>query len=77
LLSALMGIGVSLLFGSILVSYWVGAPWAWLGIYESEIPLQGPLSIDELSLLQVSLENRALLDNLAISPIGDLWKDPW
>lgn len=40
-----------------------------------EVPtteIVGPLSIDQLGFLQVQLENRALLDNLAISPIGDL-----
>lgn len=77
LLLTLLGTGVTLLFGSIFISYMLGSPWAWLGIYEEEVPLNGPLSIEQLGLLQVELENRALLDNLAISPIGDLWIDPW
>jgi hypothetical protein len=30
-----------------------------------------------MSLVQIRMENQALLDNLAISPIGDLWISPW
>jgi hypothetical protein len=39
--------------------------------------IQGPIS--ELELVQVErfLYNQALIENLSISPIGDLWVDPW
>jgi hypothetical protein len=42
------------------------------GILVHNVPLTSPMSINQLDLIQVQLENRALLDNLAISPIGDL-----
>jgi len=98
----LISSGLLLITGSIIMSYYQGHPWAWLGIYETEIPqlpditiqttglqeigesvmagsvmVTGPLSASSLSLVQIRLENQALLDNLAISPIGDLWISPW
>jgi len=98
----LMSAGAILLSGSIILSYYHGHPWAWLGILEEEINpipnitiqttgiqeigdtvmagnvmVSGPLSASSLSLVQIRLENQALLDNLAISPIGDLWISPW
>jgi hypothetical protein len=78
----LMGLGVSILLIQVFVVWYLDAPWAailpwtpWMEVPTTEIV--GPLSIDQLGFLQVQLENRALLDNLAISPIGDLWIDPW
>lgn len=38
--------------------------------------ISGPISSHSLRILQVQLENGALLDNLAISPIGALWELP-
>jgi len=98
----LMSAGAILLSGSIILSYYHGHPWAWLGILEEEVNpvpnitiqttgiqeigdsvmagnvmVSGPLSASSLSLVQIRLENQALLDNLAISPIGDLWISPW
>jgi hypothetical protein len=88
--------GAILVTGSIFMSYYLGEPFAWLGIYEEVLPtpsitiqttglqeigdtvmagsvmVSGPLSTSSLSLVQIQLENKALLDNLAISPIGDL-----
>lgn len=94
---SMMVAGALLITGSIIMSYYQGHPWAWLGIYETEITsvpditiqttglqeigdtvmagdvmVSGPLSASSLSLIQIRLENQALLDNLAISPIGDL-----
>jgi hypothetical protein len=39
--------------------------------------ISGPLTLDEYQVLQRALETQALLDNLSISPIGDLWISPW
>jgi hypothetical protein len=36
------------------------------------VMVSGPLSASSMSLVQIRMENQALLDNLAISPIGDL-----
>jgi hypothetical protein len=97
-----MGAGALMLSGSIFLSYYYGHPWAWIGIFESEINsnpnitiqtsglqeigdnvvagsvmISGPLSASAMSIVQIRLENQALLDNLAISPIGDLWINPW
>jgi hypothetical protein len=38
--------------------------------------ISGPISANSLRLIQIHLENGALLDNLAISPIGALWELP-
>jgi hypothetical protein len=46
-------------------------------VMAGNIMVSGPLSASSLSLVQIRLENQALLDNLAISPIGDLWISPW
>jgi len=45
--------------------------------YESMIQghhlgVQGPLTLEEYGVLTRTLETQALIDNLAISPIGDL-----
>jgi hypothetical protein len=41
-------------------------------VMAGNVMVSGPLSASSLSLVQIRLENQALLDNLAISPIGDL-----
>jgi hypothetical protein len=41
-------------------------------VTESNLGIQGPMTLDEYTALQRAMENQALLDNLAISPIGDL-----
>lgn len=46
-------------------------------VMAGSVMVSGPLSASSLSLVQIRLENQALLDNLAISPIGDLWITPW
>jgi len=46
------------------------------GVLVNTTQVLEPMSISQLNLVQVQLGNQALLDNLAISPIGDLWKDP-
>jgi hypothetical protein len=38
--------------------------------------VSGPISSNSLQLIQFHLENNALLENLAISPIGNLWEIP-
>jgi hypothetical protein len=38
--------------------------------------ISGPISSNSLQLIQFHLENNALLENLAISPIGNLWEIP-
>lgn len=38
--------------------------------------VQGPMTLSEYNIVQTMLESQALLDNLAISPIGDLWITP-
>lgn len=50
--------------------------------YESMIQghhlgVQGPLTLEEYGVLTRTLETQALIDNLAISPIGDLWSSSW
>jgi hypothetical protein len=37
----------------------------------------GPLTSVEMVELKSKLAVQALADNLAISPIGDLWQSPW
>jgi len=37
----------------------------------------GPLTSEEMLDLKAKLSVQALADNLAISPIGDLWQSPW
>jgi hypothetical protein len=39
--------------------------------------IHGPLSLQDYRSLQQDLVVDALLENLAISPIGDLWINPW
>jgi len=39
--------------------------------------ISGPLTLEEYQVLQRALETQALLDNLSVSPIGDLWISPW
>jgi len=46
-------------------------------VMAGSVMVSGPLSAGSLSLVQIRLENQALMDNLAISPIGDLWISPW
>ena len=46
-------------------------------ILVTDYSVQGPMTLAEYDALQRALENQALLDNLAISPIGDLWISPW
>jgi len=41
-------------------------------VMAGNVMVSGPLSASSLSLVQIRLENQALLDSLAISPIGDL-----
>jgi len=48
-----------------------------LNIQTSSLGISGPLTLSEYEVLQRTLENKALLDNLSISPIGDLWVSPW
>jgi len=36
------------------------------------VDIQGPMTLLEISSIQTSLEYQAFLDNLALSPIGDL-----
>lgn len=48
-----------------------------LNIQTSSLGVSGPLTLSEYEVLQRTLENKALLDNLSISPIGDLWVSPW
>jgi len=45
-------------------------------VMAGSVMVSGPLSASSLSLIQIRLENQALMDNLAISPIGDLWISP-
>lgn len=45
-------------------------------VMAGSVMVSGPLSASSLSLVQIRLENQALMDNLAISPIGDLWISP-
>jgi len=45
-------------------------------VIAGNVLVTGPLSASSLSLVQIRLENQALMDNLAISPIGDLWISP-
>jgi hypothetical protein len=47
-----------------------------LNIQTSSLGVSGPLTLSEYEVLQRTLENKALLDNLSISPIGDLWVSP-
>lgn len=46
-------------------------------ILRYQLGIQGPLMPADLQRVQVYLDSQALLDNLALSPIGDLWVDPW
>jgi hypothetical protein len=39
--------------------------------------IHGPLTLQDYRALQRDLVVDALLENLAISPIGDLWVSPW
>jgi len=78
--SVLVGLGISILLTNAMLIYLNDLPWEviyfWYPWISNEVPvteITGPLSIDQLGFLQIQLENRALLDNLAISPIGDLW----
>ena len=41
------------------------------------ISVTGPLTQRQYEVLQETLANQALIDNLAISPIGDLWILPF
>jgi hypothetical protein len=70
--------GVAILLTSIGISYLAfGQIWPAFGYPIPTIIVEGPLSLDEYEVLQRHLENQALLDNLSISPIGDLWVSPW
>lgn len=42
-----------------------------------KLGIQGPMTEHQLSEVNLYLANQALLENLMISPIGDLWVDPW
>lgn len=74
----LIGLGVSLLLSLALVAWVNNEPLSSLNPFLPWMEIRptsenvGPLSLNQLNVLQVQLENRALLDNLAISPIGDL-----
>jgi hypothetical protein len=69
--------------GDLLASYLVQAPQVPIQpvlqldtVMVGTMRLSGPISSNSLRLIQVYLENEALLENLAISPIGALWELP-
>jgi len=56
-----------------------GILWLILDVTSSGRPddlIQGPITIEEIEKLHRELSYQAWLDNLAISPIGDLWVSP-
>jgi hypothetical protein len=84
----LMGLGSALILasglvtwimtGSILPAWWPPdiAPHTDVLVRRlSEV--QGPLTLQEYRALQSDMVTDALLENLAISPIGELWRSPW
>jgi hypothetical protein len=77
-----MGLGILIAVG-IYSLYNYGSLWPMIEgvpeiiVTESNLGIQGPMTLDEYTALQRAMENQALLDNLAISPIGDLWVSPW
>jgi hypothetical protein len=40
-------------------------------------PVYGPMTQQQMDIVKWEMSNQALLDNLTISPIGDLWIFPW
>jgi hypothetical protein len=68
---------ISLAIVGLVTTVWLGTRYLNL---EEETPLiniTGPLTQDQYESLQETLTNQALIDNLAISPIGDLWILPF
>jgi len=76
ILSSVALLGFALLTGYLFVYPLINYAFSVPDTNTPSLIITGPMSIHEIESIQRTLEDQALLDNLAISPIGDLWISP-